>query len=276
MEDQKIRKVVREKYGEIASKSTSCCESSTCGCGNGEKSLSKFIGYTKAEIESLPDGANLGLGCGNPLAYTFIKEGDTVLDLGSGAGIDCFLASQKVGQTGKVIGVDMTPKMLDKARENALKGDFKNVEFRLGEIENLPVADNSVDLVISNCVINLSPIQMKVFDEIFRVLKPGGRMVVSDIVLLHPLEDRIKNSVEAYVGCVAGASLKDEYLSYISGAGLNNIEILDEIQITTGWIDYGTISSDILESNSITVKTEELRSLVGSVASVKVSAFKPD
>lgn len=276
MEDQKIRKLVREKYGEIASKSTSCCEPSTCGCGNAEKSLSEFVGYSKTEIDSIPEGANLGLGCGNPLAHTFIKEGDTVLDLGSGAGIDCFLASQKVGQTGKVIGVDMTPEMLDKARENALNGGFKNVEFRLGEIENLPVADNSVDLVISNCVINLSPNKMKVFEDIFRVLKPGGRMMVSDIVLLHPLNDKIKNSVEAYVGCIAGASLKDEYLSCISDVGLNNIEILSETRITIDRIDSETIPADIIKSNSISFKSNELKSLANSVVSINVSAFKPN
>jgi len=268
--------LVREKYGEIASKSTSCCEPSRCGCGNAEKSLSEFVGYSKTEIDSVPEGANLGLGCGNPLAHTFIKEGDTVLDLGSGAGIDCFLASQKVGQTGKVIGVDMTPEMLDNAIENALNGGFKNVEFRLGEIENLPVADNSVDLVISNCVINLSPNKMKVFEDIFRVLKPGGRMMVSDIVLLHPLNDKIRNSVEAYVGCIAGASLKDEYLSYISDVGLNNIEILSETRITTDWIDSETIPADIIKSNSIFFKSNELKSLANSVVSINVSAFKPN
>ncbi len=194
-----------------------CSSGTKSCCGSGSistaREISKNIGYSDADIDAVPEGANLGLGCGNPVALASLKEGETVLDLGSGAGFDSFLAAERVGTEGKVIGVDMTPDMLDKARENARKGNYKNVEFRLGEIENLPVADNAVDVIISNCVINLAPDKKRVFDEAFRVLKPGGRLMVSDIVLTKELPAALKNSIEAYVGCVAGASKKDDYLS---------------------------------------------------------------
>jgi ubiquinone/menaquinone biosynthesis C-methylase UbiE len=264
MEDLKIKELVRNKYGEIASKESSCCESSGCGCGDSSQVFSsEDIGYSKEELGALPEGADLGLGCGNPLAHAAIKEGDTVLDLGSGAGIDCFLASQKVGDSGKVIGVDMTHEMLGKARENARKGDFSNVEFRLGEIENLPVADNSVDLVISNCVINLSTDKKRVFEEVYRVLKPGGKLMISDIVLLKPLDDFIKKSAEAYVGCVAGASLKEEYLSYIHSAGLTDVKITNENSLSMDWLNNETLSQ------------EKINNALNSIVSIKVSAMKP-
>ena len=214
MEDKKIKKTVREGYARIANQKSSCCGSTEVCCGNTPSSedMSKNVGYTEEQLESVPEGANLGLGCGNPTALLSLKEGEVVLDLGSGAGFDCFLAANKVGKTGKVIGIDMTPEMLKKARENATKGGYSNVEFHLGEIEDLPVNDNSVDVVLSNCVINLSPDKEKVFQEAYRVLKPGGRFAVSDIVLLKTLPDFIKNSVEAYVGCISGAILKNNYL----------------------------------------------------------------
>ena len=161
-----------------------------------------MIGYSEEEMTAVPEGANLGLGCGNPTAMASLKEGETVLDLGAGAGFDCFLAAGKVGPEGRVIGIDMTPEMLEKARENAQKGNFSNVEFRLGEIENLPVADGIIDIIISNCVINLVPDKDRVFSEAFRVLKPGGRIMVSDIVLTKELPDFIKNNMAAYVGCI--------------------------------------------------------------------------
>ncbi len=182
----------------------------------------------EADINNVPEGANLGLGCGNPIALASIKEGETVLDLGSGAGFDCFLAANRVGGKGRVIGVDMTPEMLEKARENARQGDYNNVEFRLGEIENLPVADSSIDVIISNCVINLAPDKNRVFHEAFRALKPGGRIMVSDIVLEKELPENIKNSIEAYVGCVAGASLESDYLQAIESAGFKEVKIVGE------------------------------------------------
>ena len=230
MEDEKIRKVVREGYAKVATQESSCCGSMNSCCGSVDlaENIGKKIGYTEEELKAVPEGSNLGLGCGNPTAIASIKEGENVLDLGSGAGFDSFLATQKVGGKGKVIGIDMTPEMINKARKNARVGNYKNVEFRLGEIENLPVADNSVDVVISNCVINLSPDKAKVFREAFRVLKPGGRLMISDIVLLKKLPESIRNNIKAYVGCVSGAILKDEYLQLIEKAGFQNVNITNE------------------------------------------------
>ena len=199
MEDSKIRKVVREGYSKVAREANSCCSASTASCcapASSAENISTKIGYSQEELKRVPEGANLGLGCGNPIALASLKEDETVLDLGSGAGLDCFLAVKKVGAKGKVIGVDMTPEMIDKARDNAQKEGYENVEFRLGEIENLPVSDESIDIVISNCVINLSPDKRRVFDETFRVLRSSGRLMVSDIVLLKELPDFIKNSPE--------------------------------------------------------------------------------
>lgn len=231
MEEKDIKKIVREGYSRIA-KGSSCCSSSgnCCGQPGEERELSLEMGYSYDDIEKVPEGSNLGLGCGNPVAIASLREGETVLDLGSGAGFDCFLAAEKVGPKGKVIGVDMTSEMLEKARENASKSNFTNVEFRLGEIENLPCADNTADIVISNCVINLSPDKDRVFVEAFRVLKPGGRMMVSDIVLTRPLPEYIKNDDNAYIGCISGAILKEDYLSSIKRAGFADIKIMDEVR----------------------------------------------
>ena len=222
MDEIEIRKTVREAYGAIAESKGSCCCTS---CGPDSTEFAKSIGYSEDELASLPDGANLGLSCGNPTALASLKEGEIVLDLGSGAGFDCFVAAPKVGPSGKIIGVDMTPAMLETARENARKGGFSNVEFRLGEIENLPVADNSVDVVISNCVINLSANKRRVFEEILRVLKPGGRVSISDMALLKELPEKIRQSVEAYVGCVAGALQVDEYKRLVNESGLTGIKL---------------------------------------------------
>jgi len=213
MNEKDIKEVVREKYGSIAATSGSCCSAASC-CGDDSSlvQIGRRIGYSEQDLSSVPEGANLGLGCGNPIALASLKAGETVLDLGSGAGFDCFLAARQVGREGKVIGVDMTPEMIEKATENARKISIDNVEFRLGDIEHLPVADGSIDVIISNCVINLSPNKSRVFREAFRVLKPGGRLMVSDIVLKKPLPDAIKNSIAAYIGCVAGASLREDYL----------------------------------------------------------------
>ncbi len=230
MEEEKIRKEVREGYAKIA-KEGLCCGSAASSCDSSStcEELSKKMGYTPEELQSVPEGANLSLGCGNPVALASLKEGETVIDLGSGAGIDCFLAAKKVGEKGKVIGVDMTHEMIDKARENARKGNYQNVEFRLGEIENLPVADNTADVIISNCVINLSPNKKRVFEEAFRALKPSGRLMVSDMVLLKELPEAVRNGAHP-ASCVRGAMLKNKYLETIEQAGFRDVEMIDEKQ----------------------------------------------
>ncbi len=210
-----LKQAVQERYGEAARTGSGCC---------GE-AASKAVGYSGEELAALPEGADLGLGCGNPTAFAQLCAGETVLDLGSGAGIDCFLAARQVGPAGRVIGVDMTPEMLGRAFANAEKIGATNVEFRKGEIENLPVEDASVDVVISNCVINLSPDKPAVFREIARVLKPGGRMHVSDIVLHGELPEELKQLTEAYTGCISGAWQKSDYLRAIADAGLGEITV---------------------------------------------------
>jgi arsenite methyltransferase len=218
-----VRDVVREKYGEIAEGRRSGCG---CGCDCGPDVL-LTLGYTAEQKAALPEGADLGLGCGNPLAHAAVRPGETVLDLGSGAGVDCFLAARETGPGGRVVGVDMTPAMLAKARANAARGGYANVEFRLGEIEHLPVADGSVDCIISNCVVNLSPDKPQVFREALRALRPGGRMLLSDLVLTRPLAEEMRQDVALYVGCVAGAAMKDEYLGMIRDAGFADVEVVE-------------------------------------------------
>jgi len=278
MDKRKIKKVVREKYGEIARAGGSCCGSygqSGCCCGGSQEAtiISKKIGYSSEDLMAVPEGANLGLGCGNPVALASLKPGEAVLDLGSGAGFDCFLAASRVGNTGKVIGVDMTPEMLERARENARKGNYLNVEFRLGEIENLPVADNSVDVIISNCVINLSPDKSRVFSEAYRVLKPGGRLMVSDIVLTGELPESIRESVAAYAGCIAGASLKPDYLKYIESAGFKDITVVDETPFLVGDIENDPLVMTLVDN--LETDGEQLGKIVSSIISIKVSAKKP-
>ena len=228
-----IRTVVREQYGAMARAGSSCCGPSSNGCcapAADPTALASAIGYDAAELQRiLPDGANLGLSCGNPGAIAALKPGEVVLDLGSGAGFDAFLCGPKVGASGRVIGVDMTPDMLAKARGNlagySQRTGLSNVEFRMGEIEHLPVADASVDVVISNCVINLSPDKPQVWREIARVLKPGGRVAVSDMVLLKPLPAALAAAINAYVGCIAGASLLDDLRAMMRDAGLVKLEL---------------------------------------------------
>src|SRR5215831_19820300 len=215
-----IREEVRRRYG-----ATARGESSSCGDGCCSSTSADILGYSAEESAIATEAANLGLGCGNPLAIASLREGQVVLDLGSGAGFDCFLAARAVGSSGKVIGVDMTDEMLRKARENAQKNGFTNVEFRLGEIESLPVADNSVDVIISNCVINLSPEKQRVFNEAFRVLKPGGRLAVADMVATAALPDDIKADWAAYTGCVSGASQIIEFEHMLEASGFKNINI---------------------------------------------------
>ncbi|MBN1662718.1 MAG: arsenite methyltransferase [Deltaproteobacteria bacterium] len=270
-----IKKVVRDNYGKIAETSGSCCgpNSSCCGGDVSAEDISRRIGYSAADLSAVPEGANLGLGCGNPLALASLKEGETVVDLGSGAGFDCFLSAKAVGKTGQVIGVDMTPQMLDKARENAGKGNFENVEFRLGEIENLPIADNTANIIISNCVINLSPDKERVFQEAFRVLKPGGRLMVSDIVLLAALPDALRDSIQAYVGCIAGAVMKDDYLNAVGKAGFRDVKIMDETLFPVkDFVDHPSVQEAV---NDIGITKDRVEELSSAVASIKVYAVKP-
>ncbi|MFC2079563.1 arsenite methyltransferase [Candidatus Bipolaricaulota bacterium] len=274
---ENIHQVVRERYGERARDGQSCCGDANSSCGSGQ-TVSTKLGYSKKELGSIPEGADLGLGCGNPTALASLKAGETVVDLGSGAGIDCFLAANLVGETGRVIGVDMTAAMLDRARENATKNDIQNVEFRLGEIEHLPVADETVDAVISNCVVNLSPDKQQVFSEVFRVLKPGGRMMISDIVQLKPLPEVILKSIEAYVGCIAGASLKADYISKIQAAGFRDVEILSEKTFDAALPSSGSgkifFDGQEVDPADIGLTQDMVADLAGSMASISVQAFK--
>jgi len=287
MEEDAIRKKVRKGYAKIATQGT-CCSTTTPCCDTDEPNgeTSRKMGYSREDLEALPEGANLGLGCGNPVALASLKEGETVIDLGAGGGIDCFLAAKRVGDKGKVIGVDMTPEMIDKARKNARKGDYRNVEFRLGEIENLPVADNTADVIISNCVINLAPNKKRVFEEAFRVLKPGGRLMVSDIVLLKELPESVRKRGHP-AGCVTGAMLKDKYLAAIAQAGFKDVRTIKETRQS-----FEEIVNDP-EAKVMVAKHEEacpeprpvsqlsekekgiMKQILTSTMSVDVSAVKP-
>jgi len=270
--DDEIRKTVRERYGGIAKSSGSKGCAPSC-CSSPRPDISTAVGYSRNELESIPDGSDLGLGCGNPTALASLRKGETIIDLGSGAGIDCFLAAKKVGKSGKVIGVDMTPEMLERARRNAERGGFSNVEFRLGEIENLPVADNSADAIISNCVINLSPDKRRVFDEAIRVLRPGGRIMISDLVTLKEMPPAIRNSISAYVACIAGAMKKQDYLNTIKAAGFKEVKVVEQTAYPIGDLTCDPSAGAIIKSMGL--KLKEIRSLEDSIASVKVSAKKP-
>ena len=257
-----IRQAVRKRYGEIGATGGAGCTSSCCSPTSGSSpcrgQASAELGYSEAELADLPEGANLGLGCGNPQAIAALNEGETVLDLGSGGGIDCFLAARQVGPTGKVIGVDMTPEMIERARQAARDDSTQNVEFRLGEIEHLPIADKTVDVILSNCVINLSPDKFDVFRETFRVLKPRGRLAISDIVALAPLPDGIRSDVELHVGCMAGAATIDELQSMLTDAGFTDIQI------------------DIIDSSRETIRQWMPDSgLENYVASANIQAIRP-
>ena len=274
MDDEKIKSAVREGYAKIAKegKAFSVPLTSCCGGASLADEISKRIGYTERELAVVPKGANLGLGCGNPVALASLQEGDIVLDLGSGAGFDCFLAAQRVGASGRVIGVDMTPEMIAKARENAQKGNYYTVEFRLGEIEHLPVADNSIDVTISNCVINLVPDKREAFAEIFRVLKPGGKLMISDIVLLQELPNVIKNSAAAYVGCISGALRKDDYLKTMREAGFEDVQVVEEAVFPIECMANDPTAQAIVKDAGL--PPERIKELEHSVVSIKVRGVK--
>jgi len=252
MNDKEIKKAVKKRYAKFAKENTSCCPT----CDSKKIDITKqteSIGYSVNELKNIPESAIMGLGCGNPTALADLKEGETVLDLGSGAGIDVFLAANKVGENGHVIGVDMTEEMIKRSEKIAEENGYKNVEFRYGEIENLPVEDNTVDVIISNCVINLSPDKLKTFKEAFRVLKPGGRILISDLVTEGTLPDDIKKSFDAWSGCIAGALEKNEYLGTIKKVGFRNVEIISQNRYSEKEID---------------------ERLVGKITSIKVRAYK--
>ncbi|WP_458187073.1 arsenite methyltransferase [Haladaptatus sp. NG-WS-4] len=223
------RRAVRDRYARIATKSddeTNCCtDASRCCDDDSSTQNSGDLGYDDAEVNSVEAGADLGLGCGNPNAIASLETGETVLDLGSGAGFDCFLAAQEVDTSGQVIGVDMTPEMIEKARENVVKNEASNVEFRLGEIEHLPVSDETVDVIISNCVVNLSPDKPQVFREAYRVLRPGGRLAVSDVVMTAPIPDAVRRDPESVAACVGGASTVEELREMLAAAGFVDVTI---------------------------------------------------
>ncbi len=249
IEQEEIRETVRARYGEIASTSGTCCSGSACGSPS---DLSRRNGYTEEELAAAPEGSNLGLGCGNPQAIAALQPGETVLDLGSGAGFDSFLAARAVGPQGRVIGVDMTPEMLARARANATKANQHNVEFRLGEIEHMPVADASVDVIISNCVINLSPDKPAVFREAFRVLKSGGRLAVSDVVAMASLPAELKKDWELYTGCVAGASLVQDLRNMLADAGFTDIRITrkgESKDILENWLPGRGVADFVASAN---------------------------
>lgn len=288
MEDEEIRKDVRKGYAKIAKEGLGCgCASSDWDSSSAHDEISKKIGYTEDELKSIPQGSNMGLGCGNPVALASLREGETVIDLGSGGGVDCFLAAKKVGAKGKIIGIDMTPEMIDKARENARKSSHSNVEFRLGEIENLPVADSTADAIISNCVINLTPNKKKVFEEAFRVLKPGGRIMISDIVLTKELPEAVKKGAHP-TSCVQGAIMKDKYVETIRKTGFQNVEITEEKQ-DASFEDLAKDPNAKVMVHDKKKNTEELRSIseldetkkqmlkeiLTSTVSISVSAMKP-
>ena len=257
-----IRKAVRDRYGALAESgngaAAECCGTPSCCSGN-EPGLSRKMGYSDQELAGVPEEANMGLGCGNPQAIAALREGEVVLDLGSGGGLDCFLSAGRVGPTGRVIGVDMTPQMIERARENAARGGYANVEFRLGEIEHLPVADASVDVVISNCVINLSADKAGVMAEAYRVLRPGGRLAASDVVAIGEIPEAVRDDPDLYSACVAGAIGRDEYERLLVDAGFEDVRI--EVRET---------SSELVSEWSDRIRVEDY------AASASITARKPD
>ncbi len=283
LEKEKVKESVRSTYGKVAlagvkatglGQGTSCCSpgngslesvsAPSCGCGDpgfSAKQLSTVMGYSKEDLDSVPEGANMGLGCGNPVALASLKPGETVVDLGSGGGFDCFLAAGEVGESGRVIGVDMTPEMISKARRNAEAAKTDNVEFRLGEIEHLPVGDNSADIVMSNCVINLSPDKQAVYRDTFRVLKPGGRLSVSDVLATAPLPEHIRNDLSLVGACIGGAATIEDTAEMLEQAGYTDIRITPK-----------NYSRDLIEQWA----PEKSREALDYVVSATIEAIKPE
>lgn len=253
MKKEEIRASIRKNYAKVAKGSSGSCCASGCCCGGAPIDIneaSSKIGYTEEDLANIPSESNMGLGCGNPLAIASLKEGEVVLDLGSGGGFDCFLARRQVGESGFVIGVDMTPDMIDLAKRNAVKSGYKNVEFRLGEIEHLPVKDSSIDVIISNCVINLSPDKEQVFKEAFRVLKPGGRLSTSDVIAIERLPQHMKQDLDSIASCIGGAEYIEDLRVIIQNAGFKNIKLTPKSnsrEIIKSW-NFGEHIEDFVAS----------------------------
>ncbi|NHJ86951.1 MAG: arsenite methyltransferase [Asgard group archaeon] len=281
-EKEKARREIRERYTNLAEGKIS--EVSKAEKETTEAAASSHPLYSKEELQSIPKDSNLGLGSGNPVSHANLQLGETVVDLGSGAGVDCFLASKIVGETGKIIGIDMTPKMIDLARDNAYKGNYENVEFRLGEIEHLPIADSTVDVIISNCVINLASSKKQVFKEAFRVLKPGGRLIISDIMFENELPEKVRSIFKDQSGCVSRAILKNNYLETIREVGFTKAEIIDQYTIkpqnkpeakskSKGLSKITLISGG--KKAEVELDPQELQQLETAIISAHVRAIKP-
>ncbi len=274
MKEDDIRRAVRDRYGSIAREGSVGCG---CGCSTDGEALTDLatigqtVGYSKDQLNILPEGTNLGLGCGNPTALASLKAGETVLDLGSGGGIDCFLASKEVGPEGRVIGVDMTPDMIERARKAGRAGGYDNVEFRLGEIEALPVPDNSMDAVISNCVVNLSPARDRVFAEVMRVLKPGGRIMISDLISEQPTPEFLLENTDALVGCLPVQ--EDEYLGALRASGLEQVEIVEEKAYPNDLLTADPAVRDYLAAHP--AQEEIILNFIGSIRSGMIQGVKP-
>ncbi len=271
MDKDTLKAAVRERYAGFVKRNTSCCGPKSVCCASTPEDASLKIGYGPEEVGAVPEGANLGLGCGNPVALASLQPGEVVLDLGSGAGFDAFLASPRVGPQGRVIGVDMTPEMLQRARSLAERHGYTNVEFRQGDIEALPVADGSVDVIISNCVINLTTDKAKAFREAYRVMKPGGRLMVSDLVLLRPLPPAVLQDLDAYAACIAGALPKEDYLDAIRQAGFQELQVVGESTYDLGEPEL----AEVAEGLSQGCGCADLKEASGAVASVQIHAIRP-
>ena len=276
MNNEQIKENVKSGYAKILQRNSKsrflpkflqCCDSDAFVADIGRK-----IGYSDSEMKDVPEEANLGIGCGNPTALASIQPGEIVLDLGSGAGFDCFLAAEATGEIGNVIGIDITPEMVKKAKQNAQKGNYKNVEFNLGDIESLPIEDNTIDLIISNCVINLSNRKEQVFKEAFRVAKPNGRLMISDIILLNELPEYVKNSVEGHIACLSGAVRIDDYLKAIANAGFVDIRIDKQTTFPIELMLSDPIAQKIVKENNL--QEQEISAIANSIASVSISGRK--
>lgn len=277
MKEREIKRAVKEGYASIAKQATSYYSSRGCSCCGSPgipEEVSKRMGYSAEEISAAPPESNLGLGCGNPVALASLNTGEVVLDMGAGAGFDCFLASSRVGPSGMVIGVDITSEMVDRARTNARKGGYSNIDFRQGDLENMPVADNYVDVVISNCVINLSPDKPQALREAHRVLRPGGRFAVSDVVLTRSLPGAVQRLVELWAGCVVGALTADEYRTHLEGAGFVDVEIVPTLVHDRAALE-GFVAGIDVEAVAGRDRDELLAELDGTIMNAFVRARRP-